>query len=298
MSKQFLKGLPVLGPALKAAIQKRRYLLHRREGEELLHRSFAGRHGRPVDVDNPTLFTEKVMAWLIRQHRSPDERFTKLADKLDSRDYVRERLGPEFLIELYWQGTDLGRIPFDDLPEHYVIKPSHASGEVILAGPELDRAAAIEEMEGWLTLNYYWLAREYQYLHMKPRILIEERVDDGTEGSPIDYSFWCFNGEAKMVQVRKYPRLIHQFHNVDWSLSPLRSRMEVDLVDVSKPAQYDEMRAAAERLAQGFEFVRVDLYAPPGRILFSELTFTPAAGRGTYGPEGWDRRLGDLWEWS
>jgi hypothetical protein len=57
------------------------------------------------------------------------------------------------------------------------------------------------------------------------------------------------------------------------------------------------MREAAACLADGLEFVRVDFYAPPGRILFSELTFTPAAGRGTYRPEGWDRRLGDLWDW-
>jgi hypothetical protein len=33
-----------------------------------------------------------------------------------------------------------------------------------------------------------------------------------------------------------------------------------------------------ERLAEEFQFVRVDLYSPQGRIYFGELTFTPGAG--------------------
>ena len=42
-------------------------------------------------------------------------------------------------------------------------------------------------------MNYYYYARERQYLNMKPRIMLETLMlnDDGSV--PEDYKFFCFN---------------------------------------------------------------------------------------------------------
>ncbi len=296
MIRDYLKSLPLLSPAVKAARQARRQLFLRSEGEAQLQRAFERIHGRPVDVEYPTLHSERLMAWLIRLHRESDRRFSRLADKLASRDYARDRLGPQYLTEIYWEGTDPHEVPFDDLPERYVIKPTHSSGQVILADPELDRAEAIEEMSFWLQHNYYWAAREYQYLHIPPRLMVEECIDDGTEGGPFDYSFWCFNGTPKLSQLRKYPRVVNQFYDLDWNLLPLKARRNIPEVDLSRPPLFEEMVEVAARLAEGIEFVRVDLFSPPGKILFSELTFTPAAARSLYHPPEWEEKLGRMWE--
>ena len=40
------------------------------------------------------------------------------------------------------------------------------------------------------------------------------------------------------------------------------------------------MIVIAEKLSDGFKFLRVDLYNVKGKIYFGELTFYPAAGMG------------------
>ena len=51
----------------------------------------------------------------------------------------------------------------------------------------------------------------------------------------------------------------------------------------------------AERLGVGIDFVRVDLYALPERIVCGELTNYPLAGTGWFDPPEFDRRLGAFW---
>lgn len=295
MVREFFKGIPAARRAVHAVRRTRRRVLLRREGEAALHRAFAEIHGRPVDVESPTYFTERMMAWLIRLHRRPDRRFSMLADKVASREYVRERLGADFLTRLYWHGDDPHGVPWETLPERFVIKPTHSSGEVIVADRALDRGWAVGEMARWLQSNYYWGCREYQYLHIPPRLMVEEWIDDGTEGGPFDYSFWCFNGVPELIQLRKHPRVVNQFHDLDWNLLPLKARPGIPEVDFGPPPSLEEMTKAAARLAEGLEYVRVDFYSLPGRILFSEFTFTPAAGRTRFEPPGWDAKLGAMW---
>lgn len=60
------------------------------------------------------------------------------------------------------------------------------------------------------------------------------------------------------------------------------------------PDNLTDMIKVAEELSKGFKFLRVDLYNVKGRIYFGELTFYPAAGMGTFVPEEWDEKLGEL----
>ena len=50
----------------------------------------------------------------------------------------------------------------------------------------------------------------------------------------------------------------------------------------------------AERLAEPFNFVRVDLYEVDNKIFFGELTFTPGDGLNIRIPYDEDLRLGEL----
>ena len=50
----------------------------------------------------------------------------------------------------------------------------------------------------------------------------------------------------------------------------------------------------AEKLADKFIYVRVDLYSLNHKIFFSELTFHPASGFGRFIPEEWDLKLGEM----
>jgi hypothetical protein len=62
-----------------------------------------------------------------------------------------------------------------------------------------------------------------------------------------------------------------------------------------RPRSLDTMIRIAERLAEGFTFVRVDMYDIDGHVYVGELTFTPTAGFHLFDPPETDLMLGRLW---
>lgn len=60
------------------------------------------------------------------------------------------------------------------------------------------------------------------------------------------------------------------------------------------PKNLLQMIKIAEELSVGYDFLRVDLYNVSGKIYFGELTFYPAGGFGTYIPDEWNMKLGEM----
>ena len=102
--------------------------------------------------------------------------------------------------------------------------------------------------------------------------------------SPDDYKFYCFNGKANFVQIIGDRNLhTHEgkqiFYDANWKRLDFTSGdYPLYEKELEKPASFDQMIQLAERLAEPFCYVRVDLYDLAGKILFGELTFTPASG--------------------
>lgn len=66
-------------------------------------------------------------------------------------------------------------------------------------------------------------------------------------------------------------------------------RLELDPNHVEiMPVNLNNMITIAEKLSDGFEFLRVELYNVKGKIYFGELSFYPASGMGAFVPEEWD----------
>ena len=63
----------------------------------------------------------------------------------------------------------------------------------------------------------------------------------------------------------------------------------------SRVRNQSEMIAIAERIAQGFDFLRVDLYDVDGHVWFGETTAYPMSGLGRYSPDSFDEELGSWW---
>ena len=65
--------------------------------------------------------------------------------------------------------------------------------------------------------------------------------------------------------------------------------------DIEKPDNLEKMFDLAEKLSQGFKFVRVDLYRlNDGTIYFGEMTFGPFNGMGQWYGENGDLEFGKL----
>lgn len=274
----------------------RRRVLRRRIAEEQILRRYQRVHDRIYDVSRPPeRFTEHVVARMLDVNRSGNALYTRLSDKYQVREYVRERVGEEVLTRLIWSGIDPRRIPFDTLPERCIIKVNNGSGGNIRVDGELDRAAVVRKLSDWLSKDYSGVDHEYHYAQIKPRVVIEELLDDGQDDGPLDYKLWCFDGVPHYIQVDNSRHSINAFYTPDWVLQPFRYRDGQKDFDMPRPSNLDRLLEVGARLAKGFDFVRVDLYNVHGNVKFGEMTFTPVGGHMRFRPDDWDLVLGRYW---
>jgi hypothetical protein len=186
------------------------------------------------------------------------------------------------------------QIPFETLPTECIIKTNHGCGGHIVHDPDADREAVISRLSQSLQENYFWSMREYQYYDIRPRVMIEELLDDDHEHGPLDYRFWCFHGQPEVIQVDNNTHSINPFYDLTWKKLPLHYRCN-GTGEIRQPKNFDEMLSIASRLANDFDFVRVDLYNIHGQTIFGEMTFAPVAGSLKFEPESWDLILGEKW---
>ena len=82
--------------------------------------------GRPLDLDNPVTFNEKIQ-WIKLNVR--EDRYRRCADRCEVREYVSETIGARVLPELYGVYTSVDQIDFSSLPYPCVLKATHGSGQ-------------------------------------------------------------------------------------------------------------------------------------------------------------------------
>ena len=273
----------------------KRRLLRRSEGEKFLRDKYRRIHGKELNLDTPSSFTEKLFHRMIMVNRGKHPVFTQLSDKYLVRDYIKSTIGEKYLVKLLWNGRDPRKIPFDSLPKKSIAKVnSGCGGHIVLEEPQ-DRKDIIDRLSQALKANFYWRNREYQYYTIHRQIIIEEFLDDGSPGGPLDYRFWCFRGRPEVIQVDNKRHSINPFYDTDWNKLTLYYRDDFADCDISKPSSLGKMIEVASALSSEFDFVRVDLYNVFGNVFFGELSFTPVAGRLTFKPDFWDIRLGSKW---
>ena len=158
-------------------------------------------HGqRRLNLENPTSFCDKLN-WLKFHYHVPELKI--FADKAAVRGHVAERLGPEWLIPLLGVYVRPQEIPWDELPDAFVLKATHGSAMNVLCPDKskLDRGLAVRWLRRWLRRDFYRYGMEWCYQGLPRRILCETflRGEDGL--SPWDYKVLCFGGEPRTVWV-------------------------------------------------------------------------------------------------
>jgi hypothetical protein len=256
-------------------------------------------HGRFPNLMRPRTFNE----WIARR-KALDRRpiLTRFADKYAVRGYVSERVGSHILTQLYAVTRDPAMIPFDSLPDRFVVKPTHGSGwvSVVRDKSQLDRDALIKQCRTWLESDYYKLRREWPYKNVVPQILVEEFIDNGRAEPASDVRFYVFDGKVELIQVDVGRFIGHEraFLDCHWNELPIRMRYPQVTGGVPEPRHLPEMLRVAQALGKGMDFVRVDLYDTQQRVVFGEITTTPVCGCGRFEPPSIDDQLGRLWEHS
>jgi hypothetical protein len=263
----------------------------------VLLREWRKTHGAFPKIIRPVTFNEKVL------HRNLFDRravLTQLADKAAVRSYVEQRLGPEILPKLYYLTSRPDTIPFQELADRFVVKPTHGSGWVQLVTDKstLDRAALIELCSDWLKRSYHKETREQVYKHIEPRIIVEELIDDGSGAAPNDYKLFVFGGTVQLIQVDvgRFSDHRRRLYTPTWKKVDALFEYDDIIGDVPRPAHLAGMITAAETLGRDLDFVRADFYDTGDRLYFGELTMTPEGGCGRFRPKEFGHYLGGRWK--
>jgi len=258
-----------------------------------MHRTTHGEYPRLV---RPRTFNEKILRRKIFDRRPILAQF---ADKYAVRQYVARRVASDILPEVYCLTDNPAAIPFAQLPNRFVVKPTHGSGwvRIVLDKAALDVQELISTCNYWLATNYYDSVREQQYRRIPRAVMVEEFIDDGSGSAPMDYKFYVFHGRVQLIQIDGSRFTRHQCALYDRHWRDTGARVQLEPFDgpVREPVNLRLMLQTAEELGAGMDFVRVDLYDIGSRIYFGEMTATPGAGLARFEPQAMDEHLGQLW---
>lgn len=254
--------------------------------------------GKRIDLKNPKTFSEKLQ-WYKLNARQPIMQIC--ADKVAVREYLKELGYGNLLNDVHGVYSNVKEIDWDALPEQFVIKAAHGSGQNIIVSDKskLNVKHAKRMLNSWLHQDISWSGREWVYSGMPRRIIAEKFLKDET-GELRDYKFFCFNGTPAFMQLevgRYTEHNTRNFYDMDWNLMPFGKELPHNPnIVVEKPQMFEEMKRIAAELCKPFQFVRVDLYQVNGKIYFGELTFFPAGGAPDFVPAEYDEIVGKFWE--
>lgn len=251
-----------------------------------------------LNMNNPQTLNEKLQ-WIKFNYRFPLQ--TVVSDKLLVREYVKEKIGEQFLIPLLGKWEKYEEIDFSKLPNEFVLKCNHDSGGLVVCTDKnkLNHKEARKKIMKSINSNFFYVGREYQYRSIRPMILCEKFLSD-SGNIPMDYKFYCFNGIPDVILVckdrfsKETHRASYYFYNQDWEFLPLNKGENLSSdPHIKKPRNLDEMIIIAKKLSQDFLFARIDLYNIDGCIYFGEITLSPNSGFDPDITEETDKILGE-----
>ncbi len=247
--------------------------------------------GYKPDLESPQTFNEKIARRKLFGE-VPDADY--LADKNRVRQLVEERAGSQILPPLYSAIASPQELVFDDLPEQFTIMPSHMNAQlkfVTQKNPEDIRqycSKLLQAVHGKNT-NEYWFAR------IPPRAMFTQLLQEAKE-----YRLFVFHGKCQFIQIDR-PGPYRTIYDPDWQVQPVCIKFSQGEPE-DRPESLEQMIQAAEKIGEGYDFLRVDLFSLNGDVLFNAITLAPGAGwerfsdinnpQGSYDMDKW---FGSFW---
>lgn len=252
--------------------------------------------GKKLDLDNPRTYNEKIQ-WLKLYDSTPLK--TRLADKYLVRDWVKEKIGEEYLVPLLGVWDSFDEIDFDALPQSFVLKANHGCGWNLIVKDKrlLDREDVRRKFQTWMKLNFaYRNGLELHYMNIRPRIIAEAYLENDHDDLN-DYKVFCFGGKAQhiMYLTDRKTGMKMAFYDLEWNKQNFVYNYPINDQEIPRPQRLEELIAVSEKLAEGFAHARVDFYIlNDGTLKFGEITFTSASGVCKWNPPEQDRIYGDM----
>lgn len=262
--------------------------------EELIEKMYLYKTGKVLNLENPQYYTEKLQ-WLKLYDRKPI--YTQMVDKIGAKLIIEEKVGKEYVVPTIGEWDSFDEINFEELPTKFILKCSHDSGSYCICRDKntFDIKSARKKINSSLHRNYYLTRREWPYKNVPHMILAEKLLEDSSTKELIDYKFFCFNGEPKIMYISADAAkdTTTDFFDMDFKHLPIRMKDPNAKILPQKPLQFDEMKRIAAVLAEGIPHLRVDFYIVNNHLYVGEMTFYHMGGFTPIYPVEWDKKMGD-----
>lgn len=247
---------------------------------------------RKLNLKAPVTFNDKLQYLKLNYWPDCDEAIV-CADKYKIREYLTEMGLGEYVNECYGVWERAEDIDFDALPEKFVLKCNHGCGYNIIVGDKsrLDIEDTRDKLNGWLNERFEMFNAEPHYGKIPPRIICEKHL-----GDVVNYNFFCCNGTPVFFSViQGLGSGVDEaltYYWADGTKAEFQSKAYPQS-DKPLPDSLKTMKELASKVAERFPFVRVDFFEVDGKIVFSELTFTPGGALIPFNPPRYDYVLGE-----
>src|SRR5271167_795609 len=150
-----------------------------------LARLYRDQFGRWPDLDQPRGFNEKILFKILNDRRSY---LTLFSDKLRVRNYVRQTAPMLLLPALYWWSDRAEALPYEALPNEFVLKANHGSGWNCLVQDKatVRRRDLVRLGRTWLKSDFTLVGREWAYRNIRRALHAEQLLHDATRSAPAD----------------------------------------------------------------------------------------------------------------
>lgn len=214
-----------------------------------------------------------------------------VTDKEHLKIWVRSKIGDAYNVPTIAILRDKTAAAAFDYPHRCVIKPTHASGLIIMrrGGEPVDLGA----IRSWFGVNHYKNLREANYRALKPKVIVEPILFD--DDNIADYKIFCLHGVPKLIQVDIDRR--HRHARALYSRTWVRQDYGYAFPQaptIERPDNLEEMLAVARRLSEDFNFMRVDLYTNGSEVRVGELTSCPGVALERFDPPSAEREASRL----
>lgn len=253
--------------------------------------------GKPLNLKNPKLYTEKIQ-WL----KIYDSNFLKTycTDKITLHDYCISKLNKDICIPILATYDNPEEINLSKLPNKFVIKCNHGSGMniVVKDKTQINLEHIKSQLNRWLNIDFSQSnGCELHYKPIKPKILIEEYKENVGHSDLTDYKIHCFNGEPIWCQIflDRHTHKTVSNYDINWNYAPKYDWIEYNSKkDIPCPKKFEEMKRLAKILSKDFIICRCDFYEIDEELYLGELTFTPDSGYDHFKNKNTDKELGEI----
>jgi len=283
--------------------QRQRVLLRRLPvvGTRLVRKEVVKRYrkrfGAPPRLDPPLTFNERVTHRIIYDR---DPRLKIVCDKIAVKHFIRQCVGPDYVVPTLGVWEHPGEIDWRTLPEQFVLKPSHAAGQVAIVRQPADRniERLAEQAKSWLARDYFDFSLEWGYRGIPRRLLAEPLLVSRDGGYVVEAQIYTFFGKAALIRIlvgrKSTPERKTAWFDVTGR--PVAIGTEIAFTEFDL-AEHDRrlLSDIAEKVSTGFQSMRVDCYIANDALKIGELTAYNSAGKQGWQPHGMDGLLGQLW---